>query len=171
VTNSTLTSEGTCAIIASCALNQTCDGSELVRLRHDIVQGASRFAQPGEDTCFAWYNDESGDILPHNPFDTDYAVITGTSFGNVTPCPGPHNLCDVSAGLVNISIDAFDAHLLSNSPAIDAGDNSVCPATDYSGAPRPVDGNGDGRADCDIGAYEWWQPTAWIYLPLALKNP
>jgi hypothetical protein len=171
VTNSTLTSEGNCVMIASCALNQTCDGSESVRLRNDIFQGAPRFASPDEDTCFAWYNDESGDVLPQNPFDTDYAVITGTGFGNVTPCPGPHNLCDVSPGLVNPSIDTFDAHLLTNSPAIDAGDNTVCPATDYAGNPRPVDGNGDGRADCDIGAYEWRKPTAWVYLPLIIKNP
>jgi len=171
VTNSTLASEGTCVVIASCALNQTCNGSESVRLRNDIFQGAARFARSGEDTCFAWYNDESGDILPQNPFDTDHAVITRTSFGNVTPCPGPHNLCDVPPGLANSSIDAFDPRLLPNSPAIDAGDNTVCPATDYSGNPRPLDGNGDGRADCDIGAYEWWKPTAWVYLPLTLKNP
>jgi hypothetical protein len=48
-------------------------------------------------------------------------------------------------------------HLLfSNSPAIDAGDNSLCPATDQRGVLRPQDGDGDlqRRAVCDIGAYE-----------------
>lgn len=171
VTNSTLTGEGTCLVIAACALNQTCTGSESVRLRNTIFQGAPRFSSPGDNTCFAWYDDEPPeDVLPQNPFSTSYAVITGTSFGNVTPCPGSHNLCEISPGLVNASIDAFDAHLLSHSPAIDAGDNTICPAIDYDGTARPLDGNGDGVAVCDIGAYEWWAPAAWVYLPLIVRN-
>ena len=38
--------------------------------------------------------------------------------------------------------------LFPGSPAIDAGDDSVCPATDYRNVPRP------GGAACDIGAFE-----------------
>jgi len=41
------------------------------------------------------------------------------------------------------------------SPAIDAGDNASCPGEDYLGNLRPVDGNNDGEAICDIGAFEW----------------
>lgn len=43
--------------------------------------------------------------------------------------------------------------LLEGSPAIDAGVGS-CSATDQRKAPRPQDGNGDGVAVCDLGAYE-----------------
>jgi hypothetical protein len=171
VTNSTTTSEGGCLVIASCALNQTCSGSETISMHNDIFQGQPRFFLPSEDPCFAWYDDEPpDDVLPKNPFTTTYTVITGTRFGNVTPCAGTHNLCNVAPGLVNASIDTFDAHLLPNSPAIDAGDNAVCPATDFSGTARPQDGNGDGNAVCDLGAYEWWAPVAWVYLPLVVKS-
>ncbi len=42
----------------------------------------------------------------------------------------------------------FTHELLTGSPAIDAGTNSGCPATDQRGFTRPV------GASCDIGAYE-----------------
>ncbi|MBI9050144.1 MAG: right-handed parallel beta-helix repeat-containing protein [Anaerolineaceae bacterium] len=42
----------------------------------------------------------------------------------------------------------------SDSPALDAGDNSVCESTDQRGYSRPVDGDGDHSSVCDIGAYE-----------------
>jgi hypothetical protein len=46
--------------------------------------------------------------------------------------------------------------LLPGSPAIDAGSPGCPPpATDQRGVARPVDGNGDGIARCDIGAVEY----------------
>jgi CSLREA domain-containing protein len=44
--------------------------------------------------------------------------------------------------------------LLPGSPALDAGTNSGCPASDQRGVNRPIDGDTDGTATCDVGAYE-----------------
>ena len=40
------------------------------------------------------------------------------------------------------------------SPAIDAGSNALCQGVDQRGVARPVDGDGDGTATCDMGAVE-----------------
>jgi hypothetical protein len=52
--------------------------------------------------------------------------------------------------------------LPASSPAIDAGNPSAstCPATDQRGIARPVDGNKDGVARCDIGAFEYQNSKA-----------
>ena len=51
-------------------------------------------------------------------------------------------------------------HLISSSPAIDAGSNTGAPANDFYGVLRPLDGNTDSFADADIGAAEYDQaPT------------
>ena len=49
--------------------------------------------------------------------------------------------------------------LMEDSPAIDAGGNRNCPDTDQRGELRPVDGEGDDSAICDIGAYEAGVPS------------
>lgn len=43
---------------------------------------------------------------------------------------------------------------IAGSPAVDSGDDGLCPATDQRGAPRPVDGDGDGVQHCDRGSVE-----------------
>ncbi len=40
------------------------------------------------------------------------------------------------------------------SPALDGGSNTLCPAADQRGNLRPIDGDGDNTATCDVGSYE-----------------
>jgi predicted outer membrane repeat protein len=57
----------------------------------------------------------------------------------------------------------------SGSAAIDSGGaHAACAAADQRGVARPQDGDGNGGAICDIGAYEAFiaPPTDWLYLPL-----
>lgn len=47
------------------------------------------------------------------------------------------------------------AHVpLAGSPAVDAGEEALCTASDQTGAPRPRDGDGEGTPRCDLGAIE-----------------
>ncbi|WP_333889545.1 right-handed parallel beta-helix repeat-containing protein, partial [Caldilinea sp.] len=52
--------------------------------------------------------------------------------------------------------------LLPVSPAIDAGTNDGCPSDSQNGVARPQDGNGDGTATCDIGAFEQLPPARYV---------
>jgi K319L-like, PKD domain/PKD domain len=61
------------------------------------------------------------------------------------------------------------------SEAIDRGVGTsapACPATDEFGATRPIDGNGDGVATCDVGAVEY-DPTGVgvVHQPLSSGQP
>jgi hypothetical protein len=73
---------------------------------------------------------------------------------------------DVGEGLLpgtgNISADprfldpgSRDYRLRGRSPAVDAGTNVDAPRRDIRGLARPLDGNGDGVAVTDMGAYEF----------------
>ncbi len=50
--------------------------------------------------------------------------------------------------------DTLTHALQPGSPAIDAGTNAGCPATDQRGVARPYDGDNDATATCDIGSVE-----------------
>ncbi|MFZ2521351.1 MAG: choice-of-anchor Q domain-containing protein, partial [Anaerolineae bacterium] len=148
ITNNTVTSEGDCLLTAE--RYGPGNGQERVTLRNNLFQGQVDFLQPFELTCLAYQ-----ETFDHNPFDFDYTLANNVKDD---ACPGGHAICGVAPGLVSVEMDSFDAHLLPGSPALDAGSPTLCPAGDWRGFSRPVDGNGDGNALCDLGAIEWHRP-------------
>ncbi|MEZ4280302.1 MAG: choice-of-anchor Q domain-containing protein [Myxococcota bacterium] len=59
---------------------------------------------------------------------------------------------------------------LAGSPVIDAGDDTTCPPVDQLGTGRPIDGDGDSTARCDVGAIELPEPAFAAGLFLALLH-
>ncbi|MEW5988836.1 MAG: right-handed parallel beta-helix repeat-containing protein, partial [Chloroflexota bacterium] len=60
--------------------------------------------------------------------------------------------------------------LLEGSPAVDAADNVGCPTIDQRGISRPQDGDGDGSAVCDIGAFEHPPTAHQLHLPAVMNQ-
>ncbi len=67
---------------------------------------------------------------------------------------------------------ATETHaLLSGSPAIDKGTNTGCPNPDQRGTTRPLDGDNNGTATCDIGSFEYQTPPIVTNIVRADVNP
>ena len=87
---------------------------------------------------------------------------------------GPVTVADPLLGPLANNGGPTQTHaLVVGSPAIDRGNPNGCLdstgaplQTDQRGLPRAFDGNGDGRAACDIGAFEYMVRA---FLPLILK--
>ncbi|HEX2995420.1 MAG TPA: choice-of-anchor Q domain-containing protein, partial [Anaerolineales bacterium] len=83
-----------------------------------------------------------------------YSVVQGNYSGGVYPGTGNRNTTPVLGTLQNNGGFTQTISLGASSSAIDTGTNTGCPDTDQHGVTRPQDGNDDGSAICDIGAYE-----------------
>ena len=139
IVSSTITGEGDCLVLADCADDEICDGTERVTLTNMIFVGHPEYLDSTDLTCLAW-----AENLASDPFSISYSIVDGVKDD---ACPPGTNLCGVDPEVLNDDADAFDAHLASTSPAIDAGASAGTPAIDYDGKPRD--------ATPDIGAYEY----------------
>src|SRR5262249_44794716 len=124
-------------------------------------------ATAGQTAVFCGnFNDPNPPIFRFN----DIFSASGAAYGGI---------CTDQTGLNgNISADPLfrnaasgDYHLQTGSPAIDAGGVDLAPATDFDGVPRPLDGNGDGVAAFDMGAFEAPAPVVDVTPPITTATP
>jgi hypothetical protein len=140
---STLYSEGDCILLLECAGS---NGSESLLSRNNLFIGDVDFLSPTDRTCFSYSQGCSAE-----PLNQDYGLIFGVKND---PCPvGPNDVCG-DPSVVSSAGDSLDGRLLMGSPALDTGTATYCSPVDWRGVICPQDGNGDGTADCDIGAFE-----------------
>ncbi len=116
-------------------------------LRNNIVAGGIsagvNVSGTGDQTFYVLNNDVFGNAGGNNW--NGFTDPTGTN-GNIS----------VDPGLVSDPGAADDLSLLSTSPCIDAGGGGTgVPAVDNAGVSRPQDGDGNGSALHDMGAFEY----------------
>lgn len=83
--------------------------------------------------------------------------ISHSNFPTAGPVEAGDGTTTLGAGNINsdpLFVSAGDLSLGTGSPSIDAGDPADTTTDDFVGATRPLDGNGDGLAVSDQGAYE-----------------
>jgi hypothetical protein len=146
-----------------------CDGTETLAGRNNVFLGDADYFDP-EDITFLFYQEGCADLT----FAGDYSIAHNVKNHEPPyvdpPYPSAHNLLQNPRLGGLSSWNTYSLILTSGSPAIDAGDDAHCPAIDMRSVARPLDGDGDGNAHCDMGAYEWQEPSAWIYLPLVARH-
>ena len=157
-----------------------CDGTESLTGRNNLFLGDMDYLDPG-DLTFLFYQEGCGGLS----FDSDYSIVHTVK--DSLYVPGPNDLRADPQLEGPLSGNEYGMQPAEGSPAIDSGDNTICPATDYRGVTRPVDGDDDGAAVCDMGAYEWGgtdipvptptkpptpppTPNSWLYLPMTLMG-
>ena len=81
-------------------------------------------------------------------------IVGSNNLANDASCPSINNSSNILLGaLGNYGGSTQTVPLLPGSAAIDAADDSVCPATDQRGMARPQ------GSHCDIGAFEYEPPS------------
>jgi hypothetical protein len=107
-------------------------------------------------------------IVRHSAY--DHSTVLDLGSGSIDHAQS--NLDLKALGFVDPAVD--DYHLTGNSPLRDAGDPAPTgglAATDLGKSPRSVDGNGDGTAAPDIGAFEFQPPPAPPVTPTGPATP
>jgi len=96
------------------------------------------------NNCIAWGNT------------TDYLGTNVYSVTAIYSC-APDLITGVDGNITNnpLFVSPNNYHLAVNSPCIDAGTNIVEIVNDIDGTARPIDGDGNGSDEFDIGAYEY----------------
>lgn len=91
---------------------------------------------------------------------TDLGVTDRFNLSSDSSCgfTGASDLENTDPQLVGLAMNGGPTPtriLRKSSPAVDAGDNTLCVAVDQRNFARPIDGDGDSTPTCDIGAVEY----------------
>jgi uncharacterized repeat protein (TIGR02543 family) len=120
---------------------------------HGGPNGAGLYNRSGGDATLVnvilWGN-HPDQIQNDGNINVSYSIVEDgwSGIGNLDKDPLLLSLADNGGFTLTHALDV-------GSPAIDAGDDANCPTKDQRGANRPIDGDADGIAVCDIGAYEY----------------
>ena len=154
IVNSTIYGQGDGLVASGPREGFSCDGTEAITARNTIFLGDVDYFD-ATDITFLFYQEECDDLQ----LDSDYNIIhnakdvdCGTA-GEYTNSGGADSCTDPMLG-GPLSGTEYGMTPGPDSPAIDGGDDGVCPSVDILGVSRPGDGNGDSNSVCDIGAYE-----------------
>jgi len=88
----------------------------------------------------------SGSVVDYNCYQNRARIVAG---------PGTHS---IAKDPKFVDVAGHDFHLQKTSPCVDAGDPATGAGFDLDGRQSPQDGNGDGNAIVDMGAYEYPGP-------------
>jgi len=122
--------------------------------------------------CIVYYNSApTGANCFTGPTPDGGWVSTSLSYCCTTPVP-TNGVGNISGPPLFMDMAAGDFRLREDSPCIDAGTSlSSLIQTDIAGQFRPLDGNKDGVAAFDIGAYEFRPSPVTLYVSLESRNP
>ncbi|MHA6495328.1 choice-of-anchor Q domain-containing protein [Pseudomonas borbori] len=119
-----------------------------LRLRNSLISGNSGlYDETSVDNC-----NNAGDLAEYQAV----GLLLGSGPGNCTAeltVDNQQTFTQVLEPMADNGGNSPTFTLPANSPALDASIGS-CASHDQRRAPRPLDGNGDGVATCDLGAFE-----------------
>ncbi len=156
--------------VADSDINTTGDGGGLFNKAGGTVNFKNTLIAGNVDNSSSNKDPDCSGVLNSQDYNLIQNVTVNCTFSG-TPTHDQTGV-DPNLGPLQDNVGPTFTHaLLSGSPAIDAGDNAACEATDQRGGARPVDGNNDGTATCDIGAYEFGAAVYRVYLPIIERGP
>jgi CSLREA domain-containing protein len=141
--------------------NDPWESPSVVRIKNTII--ADNFVDNPFDFSDGIYPDDCYGIITSQGYNlittTKGCTIVGNDSGNI------YGIGPLLEALADNGGPTMTHRLLPVSPAIDAGHPTDFEETDQRGVLRPKDGDGDGNARSDIGAFELFSPSVIITSP------